>query len=87
MGFFRDSRSQIPIPGIRDRDFLFWARSKNPENPEIPGIFYPRDRDFFSWDGISRQKATSSVYNQSFTRKDFSKCTYVGNYHHNLILF
>ena len=26
------------IPGIRDRDFLFWARSKNPENSEIPGI-------------------------------------------------
>ena len=26
------------IPGIRDRDFLFWARSKNPETPEIPGI-------------------------------------------------
>ena len=24
--------------GIRDRDFLLWARSKNPENPKIPGI-------------------------------------------------
>ena len=32
------SGSRIPIPGIRDRDFLFWARSKNTENPEIPGI-------------------------------------------------
>ena len=32
------SGSRIPIPGIWDRDFLFWARSKNPENPEIPGI-------------------------------------------------
>ena len=29
MGFFRD-------PNFRD--FLFWARSKNRENPEIPGI-------------------------------------------------
>ena len=35
-GIFPGSR--IRIPGIRDRDFLFWARSKNPENPEIPGI-------------------------------------------------
>ena len=26
--------SRIPIPGIRNREFLFWARSKNPENPE-----------------------------------------------------
>ena len=34
-GIFRDPQSQIPIPGIRDRDVLFWARSKN---PEIPGI-------------------------------------------------
>ena len=23
-------------PWLRDRDFLFWARSKNPENPKIP---------------------------------------------------
>ena len=36
MVFF--SRFPVPIPGIWDRDFLFWARSKNPENPEIPGI-------------------------------------------------
>ena len=40
MGFFRDPESCSPIPGIRDRDFLFLARSKNPENPEIG------DRDF-----------------------------------------
>ena len=32
--------------GIRDRDFLFWARSKNPEN------FYHRDSGFFTF-GIS----------------------------------
>ena len=38
MRFFRDPESQIPIPGILDRDFLIWARSKNPENSEIPGI-------------------------------------------------
>ena len=34
--------SQIPNPdpwdSDSDRDFLFWARSKNLENPEIPGI-------------------------------------------------
>ena len=30
MGFF-----EIPNP---DRDFLFWARTKNRANPEIPGI-------------------------------------------------
>ena len=35
MGSFRDLESQIPIPRIRNRDFLFLARSKNPENPEI----------------------------------------------------
>ena len=23
---------------FRDQDFLFWAKSKNPENPEILGI-------------------------------------------------
>ena len=23
---------------LRDRDFKFWAKSKNTENPEIPGI-------------------------------------------------
>ena len=34
MGFFRDPQSRIPIPGIRDRGFLFWARSKNLENPK-----------------------------------------------------
>ena len=38
MGFFRDPESQIPISDIRDRDFLIRARSKNPKNPEIPGI-------------------------------------------------
>ena len=75
MGFFRDPESQIPIPGIPNRDFLFWAISKNPEIPKSSGsgsglkllrspeIFYLRDRDFFSWDGISRQKATSAIYN------------------------
>ena len=36
MGFFRDPESCSPIPGIRDRDFLFLARSKNPGD---------RDRD------------------------------------------
>ena len=29
MEFFRDPES---------RNFLFWARLKNPENPETPGI-------------------------------------------------
>ena len=38
MGFVRDPESQIPIPGIQDRNFLFWAKSKNPENSGIPGI-------------------------------------------------
>ena len=38
MGFVRDPESQIPIPGIQDRNFLFWAESKNPENSGIPGI-------------------------------------------------
>ena len=38
MGFFRDPESRIPIPEIRDRDFLFWARSKNPDYPEISEI-------------------------------------------------
>ena len=47
MNFFlnRDPESRIPNPdpeslisGIQDRNFLFWARSKNFENPEIPGI-------------------------------------------------
>ena len=40
-GIFRDPEPWLPIdsdPGIRDRDFLFWARLKNPENPEIPRI-------------------------------------------------
>ena len=32
------SGSRIPILGFRNRDFLFWAGSKNPENPDIPGI-------------------------------------------------
>ena len=36
---FRDPVSQIPIPGIRDRDFLFWARSsrksRNPGNRDL----------------------------------------------------
>ena len=40
MGFFRYPEYRISIPGIQDRDFLFWARSKNPgiplKNPEIP---------------------------------------------------
>ena len=36
--FFRDSESRIPIPGILGWVFSFWARSKNHENPEIPGI-------------------------------------------------
>ena len=35
-GIFRDSQSRILIPGIQDRDSLFWAKSKNPENPKIP---------------------------------------------------
>ena len=34
----RDFQSPLLIPGIRDRDFLFRARSKNPEKPEILGI-------------------------------------------------
>ena len=33
MVIFRDPESRI-----RDRNFLFWARSKNPEIPESPGI-------------------------------------------------
>ena len=40
MGFFRDPASRNPIPGIRDRDLLFWARSKNSEIPGI-GILKP----------------------------------------------
>ena len=28
---------------------------------DIPGIFYPRDRDLFPWDG-TRQKAISGQY-------------------------
>ena len=35
MGFFRDPEYLIPIPGILDQDFLFLARSRNPENHEI----------------------------------------------------
>jgi len=36
---------------FRDRDGLFWARSENPENPEIPSKKFNRDfipgiRDF-----------------------------------------
>ena len=90
MGFFG-----IPILGIPGRDFLFWAKSRNLENPEIlvigigilkplrnpeckilksrkNYIFYLREiwgdflspgSGFFSWDGISRQKAPS-VYNK-----------------------
>ena len=43
MGFFRDPEFPIPIPGIRKRDFLFWARSKNPEFPGIGfGIWKPQ---------------------------------------------
>ena len=38
MGFFRDSDSQILIPGILFFDFFNFARSQNPENPEIPGM-------------------------------------------------
>ena len=34
-GIFRDPESWSG--SFRDRD-LFWAKSKNPENPEIPGI-------------------------------------------------
>ena len=30
--------SRIPIQGIRDRGFQFWARSKNSGNHETPGI-------------------------------------------------
>ena len=36
-GIFRDSRSRITILGIWDRGFLFWAWSKNPENPQFRG--------------------------------------------------
>ena len=32
------SEARFPISGIRDRDFLFLARSENLENPGIPGI-------------------------------------------------
>ena len=51
---FLESRDFYP----RDSEFLtpgidiFYLRG-------IPGIFHPRDRDVFSWDGISRQNATS----------------------------
>ena len=38
MGFFRGFQSRIPILGIRNRDFLFLAGSKNSENSEFPGI-------------------------------------------------
>ena len=38
MGFFGDSQSLIPIPGIADGDFSFRARSKNPRRFEIPGM-------------------------------------------------
>ena len=38
MAFFRDPQSLIPIPGIGDGDFSFWARSKNSREVEIPGI-------------------------------------------------
>ena len=40
MGFFRDSRSRIPIPGIRDQDFLFGLHRKIPKSQN------PGDRDF-----------------------------------------
>ena len=71
---FGDPESNVPIPGIGDGDFSFWARKspgigdlecpkilcKNPEEIfEIPGIYIPEIGDFFSWDGISHQKATS----------------------------
>ena len=43
MEFFENPQSPIPIPGIGDGDFLFWARSKNPREF---GIFISGIGDF-----------------------------------------
>ena len=105
-----EAKSGYKQSWLRDGIFSgFWARSKNPEDPEIPGIgiwksreknpkiprieisksgfenprdlckipgirdflpsrypvdFYPRDRDFLSWNGIYRQKANSGFKHQ-----------------------
>ena len=45
---------RIFILGIRDFFGIFYLR-------DIPEIFYPRNRDFFSWDGIPRQKTNSAI--------------------------
>ena len=61
MGFFRDTLSRIPISGIRDPDFLFWARSKKFRVFTVfwrvfgLGIFTPEIRDFSKfWDLYAR---------------------------------
>ena len=38
MGFFGIPHPESRFRGLGIRVLLFWARSKNPENPEIPGI-------------------------------------------------
>ena len=57
--------ARIPTPGVQDRDFKFWTRSKNSLNPEFPGILDPRHRNF-SWDGKARQKVTSTDEHEFF---------------------
>ena len=72
MGFFGDPQSRIPIPGMRDGDFSFLSPGIGDFYPRDWGLFgdflspeFFGDGDFsghgifFSWDGISHQKAIS----------------------------
>ena len=56
------SGSRIPISSTRDRDFLLWARSKNPENlekiPKNPEYIIPKTQNYRrsrSWFEIPRK--------------------------------